>query len=85
MAEPNNFSGQDEQINCKDCRLPFTFSVGEQLFFTKRDFREKPKRCKSCREKKSGSKPVEVASEPPPPAPGWNGRRKKRDSSVWDE
>ena len=46
------FSGTDETITCKDCRQPFIFSVDEQKWFAEKDFKEKPKRCKPCRQNK---------------------------------
>jgi len=34
----------DEQMECKDCSNPFTFTVGEQEFFESKGFDNKPVR-----------------------------------------
>jgi Probable zinc-ribbon domain len=39
---------EDKLIHCADCGQPFTFSAGEQEFYTQRGMTE-PKRCKECR------------------------------------
>lgn len=44
------FSGSDEEITCKGCGQPFVFTVGEQAFYDRKGFVEKPKRCPPCRE-----------------------------------
>lgn len=90
--DQNNFSGQDEQIDCKDCRQQFTFSVGEQVFFTRKGFKERPKRCKTCREKrddkKGGSAPKQERHEATAPRgnkQGRGGRQRGRDrESIWE-
>lgn len=43
----NQFS--DSMITCLDCRVPFTFTAGEQEFFATHGVTP-PKRCKTCRE-----------------------------------
>jgi CxxC-x17-CxxC domain-containing protein len=40
---------QDKVLKCVDCSTDFTFTVGEQLFFRDKQFRNEPKRCKSCK------------------------------------
>jgi CxxC-x17-CxxC domain-containing protein len=40
----------DRQITCVDCAQPFVFTAGEQEFYSRKGFREEPKRCKVCRE-----------------------------------
>ena len=51
----------DRQITCVDCAQPFVFTAGEQEFYSRKGFREEPKRCKVCREvrkaKRSGGLP----------------------------
>jgi len=39
----------DQIITCNMCDKPFTWRVGEQIFFKKKDLSEPPKRCKKCR------------------------------------
>ncbi len=43
---------QDQQLTCKDCGAPFTFTVGEQEFYKQRGFTNQPTRCPQCRAKK---------------------------------
>lgn len=42
---------EDQTIMCIGCNRPFTFSVGEQEFYARRDF-QPPKRCPACRAKR---------------------------------
>lgn len=42
---------EDKQIFCKICGEVFTFTAGEQGFFTDRGL-EEPKRCPECRRPK---------------------------------
>jgi hypothetical protein len=46
---------QDKELSCKDCGQMFTFTVGEQEFFTERGFSE-PVRCKTCRDARKAEK-----------------------------
>jgi hypothetical protein len=39
----------DQTIDCRDCRIPFVFTAGEQKFFAERQFTP-PTRCKGCRQ-----------------------------------
>ena len=39
----------DKTLTCVDCGTPFTFTAGEQEFFSTRGFTNEPKRCGSCR------------------------------------
>lgn len=39
----------DETLSCVDCAQPFTFSSGEQEFFARKGFANKPNRCPDCR------------------------------------
>jgi CxxC-x17-CxxC domain-containing protein len=43
---------QDKVLNCIDCGAQFTFTAGEQLFFYDKQFKNEPKRCKSCKSKR---------------------------------
>ena len=38
----------DRTLTCRDCGEAFTFTAGEQAFYTERGFSE-PQRCPSCR------------------------------------
>jgi CxxC-x17-CxxC domain-containing protein len=40
---------QDKVLKCIDCSTDFIFSVGEQIFFRDKQFRNEPKRCKTCK------------------------------------
>ena len=39
----------DRAISCLDCGQEFTFTAGEQEFYSQRGFTEPPKRCAACR------------------------------------
>jgi CxxC-x17-CxxC domain-containing protein len=39
----------DRLLTCSDCKQDFVFSAGEQLFFADKQFRNEPKRCRTCR------------------------------------
>jgi CxxC-x17-CxxC domain-containing protein len=43
---------QDQQLNCKDCGAPFTWTAGEQKFYQDKGFGNPPSRCPDCRAKK---------------------------------
>jgi CxxC-x17-CxxC domain-containing protein len=43
----------DKSLTCVDCGQPFIFSVGEQMFFSERQFQHDPKRCKTCKAKRT--------------------------------
>jgi CxxC-x17-CxxC domain-containing protein len=43
---------QDKVLKCIDCGTEFVFTAGEQLFFHDKQFRNEPKRCKSCKSKR---------------------------------
>ena len=43
---------QDRMLKCMDCGTDFVFTAGEQLFFHDKQFRNEPKRCKSCKTKR---------------------------------
>src|ERR1700691_5638316 len=44
---------QDKVLKCIDCGSDFIFTAGEQLFFHDKQFKNEPKRCKSCKQKRS--------------------------------
>jgi CxxC-x17-CxxC domain-containing protein len=43
---------QDRTLTCVDCGTDFTFTAGEQQFYHEKDFKNEPKRCKSCKTKR---------------------------------
>ena len=52
---------EDIALVCRTCGKPFTFTVGEQLFYKEKGFKNQPKDCKACRDakKNGGQAPVE--------------------------
>lgn len=43
---------QDKMLKCIDCGIEFVFTAGEQLFFHDKQFKNEPKRCKTCKAKR---------------------------------
>lgn len=43
---------QDKNLKCMDCGGDFVFTAGEQLFFQDKQFKNEPKRCKTCKAKR---------------------------------
>ncbi len=43
---------QDKVLKCIDCGSDFIFTAGEQLFFYDKQFKNEPKRCKTCKAKR---------------------------------
>lgn len=48
-TESKDIELYDIDLECVDCGIAFTWSVGEQLFWKKYRVPEPPKRCKGCR------------------------------------
>jgi CxxC-x17-CxxC domain-containing protein len=46
---------QDRIIKCADCGAEFVFTAGEQHFFHDKNFKNEPKRCKTCKGKRQGA------------------------------
>jgi CxxC-x17-CxxC domain-containing protein len=44
---------QDKSLTCVDCGVDFIWTSGEQLFFADKQFKNEPKRCKSCKAKRA--------------------------------
>lgn len=44
----------DRILACSDCHGEFVFTAGEQLFFSEKQFKNDPKRCKPCKSRRSG-------------------------------
>ena len=45
-------SMEDKSLKCSDCGATFTFTRGEQEFYSSKGFTNEPKRCVSCRRAK---------------------------------
>jgi CxxC-x17-CxxC domain-containing protein len=43
---------EDRVLKCVDCGSDFEFTAGEQQFYHEKDFKNEPKRCKSCKAKR---------------------------------
>ena len=63
---------QDRILRCVDCGAEFIWTAGEQQFFADKNFKNEPKRCKTCKGKRA-SRPAGGRW----PANGW-----KRVTSV---
>lgn len=46
---------QDKTLTCRDCGNQFTFTSGEQEFFTQKGFTNEPSRCPECRATRKAS------------------------------
>ena len=46
---------QDKILKCIDCGSDFVFTAGEQLFFHDKQFKNEPKRCKTCKAKRAAN------------------------------
>jgi len=46
---------QDRTLKCADCGGDFIFTAGEQSFFHDKNFKNEPKRCRTCKTKRQGS------------------------------
>ena len=47
---------QDRILRCVDCSAEFVWTAGEQQFFADKNFKNEPKRCKVCRDKRKTSR-----------------------------
>jgi CxxC-x17-CxxC domain-containing protein len=52
---------QDRILRCVDCGTEFVWTAGEQQFFADKNFKNEPKRCKSCKGKRA-SRPAGAMS-----------------------
>ena len=43
---------QDKTLACKDCGKEFTFTIGEQEFYSEKGLKNEPSRCRDCRSAK---------------------------------
>jgi CxxC-x17-CxxC domain-containing protein len=46
---------KDKMLKCIDCGADFVFTSGEQMFFHDKQFRNEPKRCKTCKTKRAAN------------------------------
>ncbi len=52
----------DKELTCIDCGTGFVFTAGEQLFFFDKQFKNEPKRCKTCKARRAAA----IAALPAP-------------------
>jgi CxxC-x17-CxxC domain-containing protein len=52
---------QDKVLKCIDCSADFVFSVRDQVFFRDKQFKNEPKRCKTCKTKRASGVRAEPA------------------------
>lgn len=67
---------QDRVLKCIDCGTDFIFTAGEQLFFHDKQFKNEPKRCKTCKTKRM------AAIGTPPVRQGFQARPKVETHAV---
>ncbi len=46
---------EDITLTCRDCGEEFVFTAGEQAFYAEKGFKNQPKCCKACRDKKKNA------------------------------
>ena len=44
---------RDKTLVCVECHQTFVWTAGEQLFYADKNFKNEPKRCKSCKTKRN--------------------------------
>ena len=59
---------QDKVLTCVDCGSEFVFTAGEQAFFKERQFKNLPKRCRQCKEKRPARGEARSSSKQETPA-----------------
>ena len=47
---------QDKLLRCSDCGQEFTFTAGEQEFYSSRGLQNEPRRCPECRRAKKADR-----------------------------
>ena len=45
----------DKTITCRDCRMDFVFTSGEQEFYAQKGFTNEPTRCPACRQQRKAN------------------------------
>src|SRR5437660_837938 len=63
---------QDKVLKCIDCGSDFIFTAGEQLFFHDKQFKNEPKRCKACKQKRQSMLGSSAAASSGAPAATYN-------------
>src|ERR1700739_1507636 len=66
---------QDKVLKCVDCGSDFVFTAGEKFLFHDKQFKNEPKRCKTCKAKR-------VAVLGAPAAPGQSHRYAKVETQA---
>jgi len=46
----------DKKLYCADCGREFTFTTGEQEFYSSRGFQNEPRRCPECRQARKSAR-----------------------------
>ena len=54
---------QDKKLTCQECGMEFVWDASEQAYFAKKGFKEIPKRCRACREKRKIEREKEKEKE----------------------
>jgi len=49
-------SFQDKSLQCSDCGQEFTFTAGEQEFYSSRGLLNEPRRCPECRQSRKAER-----------------------------
>ena len=44
---------RDKTLVCVECHQTFIWTAGEQLFFADKNFKNEPKRCKDCKNRRN--------------------------------
>ncbi len=52
--EESNY--KDKTIKCVDCGTEFVFTARDQAFYAEKGFKNEPKRCRDCRNKKKNDR-----------------------------
>lgn len=55
---------QDRVLKCTECGADFVFTAGEQQFYYEKEFRNEPKRCKACKQKRQNHASERGSSSP---------------------
>jgi CxxC-x17-CxxC domain-containing protein len=58
---------QDKTLRCIDCGTDFVFTAGEQLFFHDKNFKNEPRRCRNCKDKRVSTLGITPARNFGPP------------------
>jgi CxxC-x17-CxxC domain-containing protein len=54
---------EDKTLVCKDCSMPFVFSVRDQQFYAEKGFENEPQRCRECRSARKTQRGTSSARE----------------------